>query len=174
MTTTEGGINMSLNSKSQEEPLHSGEVFLLWDYLFSTQGFLVTLQVLANHTGDHELRVYLDDLLENCFTIEKEQVEALMKDTGIRLPPSPPDRPNVEVQDIPAGARFNDPEIALLVQKELIAGRMMCSYITGAAIRDDLRDMFSEYYSQKENYEGKILKIMKDKGWVVSPPINIK
>ena len=163
-----------LNNKAREEPLHSGEVFNLWSYLYSLKGTLVTLQVLINHTGEQDLKVFLEDLLENVFTQEEQQVEALLKESGIRLPPAPPDRPNVEVQDIPAGARFNDSEIAVLMQKELMTGRLLCSYIIGIAIREDLRTMFSEFSTQKEEYELKLLKVMKEKGWLVSPPINIK
>lgn len=163
-----------LGNKPQEEPLHSGEVYYLWSYLYNTKGNLVTMQVLINHTGDHDLKVLLEDLLESCFTQEEQQVEALLKETGIRLPPAPPDRPNVEVQDIPAGARFNDSEIALLIQKELMNGRVMCSYITGISIHEDLRSMFEEFQTQKEEYELKLLQLTKEKGWIVSPPINIK
>ena len=170
-----GGINMgALNNKSQDEPLHSGEVYNLWSYLYNIKGTLVTMQVFINHTGEHDLKILLEDLLENGFTQEEQQVEVLLKESGIRLPPAPPDRPNVEVQDIPAGARFNDPEIAVLVKKELIAGRILCSYITGIAIREDLRSLFSEFSTQKDEYELKLLKLMKEKGWMVSPPINIK
>lgn len=162
------------NNKPQEEPLHSGEVFHLWTYLYHSKELLVTMQVLVNHTGDNDLKVYLEDLLENGFTQEEQQVEAILKETGIRLPPAPPDRPNVEVQDIPAGARFNDPEIASMVKKELMAGKISCSYVMGTAIREDIRTMFGEFHTQKEEYEGKLLKIMKEKGWLVLPPINVK
>ncbi len=171
----EGGNKMGvINNKPQDEPLHSGEVYNLWSYLYSMKGTLVTMQVFINHTGEHDLKVLLEDLVENSFTQEEQQVEALLKESGIRLPPAPPDRPNVEVQDIPAGARFNDPEVAILVQKELMAGRLLCSYITGIATREDLRSLFSEFGTQKEEYELKILKLMKEKGWMVSPPLNIK
>ncbi|MBY7143169.1 DUF3231 family protein [Virgibacillus sp. NKC19-3] len=163
-----------LGEKQEEEPLHSGEVFNLWTYLYRTKGFLVTMQVFINHTGDHDLRILLEDLLENIFTMEAQQVEALLKQTGIRLPPAPPDRPNVEVQDIPAGARFQDPEIAEMVKKELTTGEITCSYIIGIAIREDIKTMFEEFHTQKAEYEQKLLHIIKEKGWIVAPPINIK
>ncbi|MFD1040197.1 DUF3231 family protein [Virgibacillus byunsanensis] len=163
-----------LDGKQQEEPFHSGEVFHLWSYLYSVKATLVTLQVLTNHTGDHDLKAFLEDLLENTFTQEEQQVETILKETGIRLPPAPPDRPNVELQDIPAGARFNDPEIAGLVQKELMTGRILCSYIMGISIRKDIGTLFGEFHIQKAEYEAKLLTITKDKGWIVSPPINIK
>ncbi|RLL43738.1 DUF3231 family protein [Oceanobacillus piezotolerans] len=165
----------NLNQKQQqEEPFHSGEVYHLWSYLFQIKGILVTMQVLINHTGDHDLRTLLEDLMESCFTQEEQQVEAILKEAGIRLPPAPPDRPNVNVEDIPAGARFNDPEIFVLVQKELMTGRVLCSYINGLSIHGDIRSLFSEFQSQREEYEQKLLDIAKQKGWIVSPPINVK
>lgn len=164
----------SNGNKPQDEPLHAGEVYNLWSYLYDTKGYLVTLQVFINHTADNDLKILLEDLLENCYTQEEKQVESLLKETGIRLPPSPPDRPNVEAQDIPAGARFNDPEIAILVQKELMAGKIMCSYIMSISLREDISSMFDDFHAQKAEYELKLLKVCKEKGWIVSPPINIK
>ncbi|MBT2637865.1 MULTISPECIES: DUF3231 family protein [unclassified Bacillus (in: firmicutes)] len=160
--------------KPENEPLHSGEVFNLWAHLYAAKGYLVTLQIMINHTGDHDLKVFLEDLLENCYKQEEQQTEAILKQNGIRLPPAPPARPDVQVEDIPAGARFNDPEIALLVQRELMVGKILCSYVMGISIRSDIAEMFGEFHVQKTEYEGKLLKITKEKGWLVPPPINLK
>jgi hypothetical protein len=149
-------------------------VFNLWSHLFGTKAYLVTIQILTNHTGDHDLKVFLEDLTENCLKQEEQQVEAILKQNGIRLPPAPPDRPDVQVEDIPAGARFNDPEIAALVQRELMIGKISCSYIMGICLREDLATMYGEFHTQKAEYEEKLLKICKEKGWIVPPPINIK
>src|SRR5699024_5415378 len=108
------------DSNNQAEPFHAGEVYNLWSYLYNTKEYIVTLQILINHSEDEALGDFLDDLLENGFEEKEQQVEAILKEAGIRLPPAPPNRPNVEVQDIPAGARFHDPEIANLVHKELL------------------------------------------------------
>jgi len=162
------------NENQQEEPFHSGEIFHLWSYLLHTKEYLVTLQVLNNHAGDQDLKDLLDDLDENGFTPEEQQVESILKNAGIRLPPAPPDRPNVEVEDIPAGARFNDPEIASLVQKELLTGKLLCSYLMGICVQEDMKSLFSEFHTQKEEYDVKLLKLTKEKGWAISPPINIK
>lgn len=163
-----------INNKANNEPFHSGEVYHLWAYLYSTKNLLVTMQVFINHAGDHDLKAYIEDLVESCLTQEGQQIEAILKEAGIRLPPAPPDRPHVEIEDIPAGARFHDPEIAILVQNEIITGRIQCSYITGIAIREDIRDMFGEFYSQKHEYEQKVINLSKEKGWLVIPPTNLK
>ncbi|CAM3719461.1 DUF3231 family protein [Mesobacillus zeae] len=163
-----------LNGNPKDEPLHSGEIFSLWSHLLDTKGFLVTLQVFINHTGDHDLKVFLGDLSENCITQEEQQVETILKENGIRLPPAPPDRPMVHVEDIPAGARFNDPEIASLTGRELFAGKVLCSYIMGISIREDIAAMYNEFHTQKAEYHEKLLQINKQKGWLVPPPLNIK
>ncbi|HLR68008.1 DUF3231 family protein [Virgibacillus alimentarius] len=163
-----------LDGKTEDEPLHAGEVFYVWSYLHHTKGYMVALQIFINHTDDHDLKVLLEDLLENSFSQENQQVEAMLKETGIRLPPAPPDRPNVDVQDIPAGARFYDGEIAAFVKKELMTGKITCSSIMGIAIREDIFSMFEDFHSQKAEYERKLLEVMKEKGWFVSPPINVQ
>ncbi|PLS14778.1 hypothetical protein CVD28_26105 [Bacillus sp. M6-12] len=160
-----------LSGNPKEEPLHAGEVFHLWTHLHGTKGMLVTLEIFANHTGDNDLKILLEDLKDNCIKQEEQQVEAILKECGIRLPPAPPNRPNVEVQDIPAGARFNDPEIAALVSKDIAAGMVVCSTIMGLSIREDIAQMFGEFHSQKSEYAAKLLTINKEKGWLVPPPL---
>ena len=163
-----------LNQSQQAEPFHSGEIYHLWSFLLSTKEYLVTLQVLNNHAGDQDLKDFLDDIYENGYTPEEEQVENILKNAGIRLPPAPPDRPNVEVEDIPAGARFNDPEIANLIQRELMVSKMICSYIMGICVQEDIKNLFGEFHTLKEEYDLKLAKLRKEKGWAISPPINVK
>ncbi|MBM7693395.1 hypothetical protein JOC77_002835 [Peribacillus deserti] len=163
-----------LSGNPKEEPLHSGEVFYLWTHLFETKAFLVTLQVLTNHTGDHDLKLFLGDLKDNCLMQGAEQVETIVKEAGIRLPPAPPDRPNVEVQDIPAGARFNDPEIAAMVLKEVNGGMLLASTIMGISIRKDITELYRNIHTQLADYAAKLLDVNKDKGWIVPPPLMVK
>lgn len=163
-----------LSGNPQDEPLHVGEIYSLWSHLLETKAYLVTLQIFINHTGDQDLKEFLQEFSENCIKQEEHQVETILKENGIRLPPSPPDRPNVHVSDIPAGARFNDPEIAFLVGKELVAGKILCSYIMGMAIREDIASMYKEFHLQKADYQDKLLTINKDKGWLVPPPLSLK
>jgi len=163
-----------MNTSHPNDPLHAGEIFHLWSYLHGTKAFIVTMQVLINHTEDQQLKDFLEDVLESCFIQEEQQVEGLLKETGIRLPPAPPNRPNVDIADIPAGARFNDPEIPELLQHQLISSRLLCSYITGISLRHDIRTMFQDFHSQKAEYEQKLIELTNDKGWLVLPPIQTK
>lgn len=159
--------------QNEEEPLHSGEIYHLWNFLYDGKANIVTLQVLINHSGEQDLKIFLEDLLENCFEEESSQIEGFLKELGIRLPPAPPDRPHVELQDIPAGARFNDAEIASIVKKELTYGRTLCSYIIGCSAQEFVRTLFEEFHSERASYEQKLLTISKEKGWITSPPISV-
>lgn len=163
-----------LSGNPKEEPLHAGEVFNLWSHLFEIKGLLVTLQVLNSHTGDHDLKAFLDNFSESCMKEEEEKVETILKENGIRLPPAPPDRPMVNLEDIPAGARFNDTEIAVLLGQMLMAGKLFCSYVMSIAIREDIREMYDQFHSKRVEYHGKLLKMNKEKGWLVPPPLNIR
>lgn len=163
-----------MSGDPKEEPLHAGEVYHLWNHLFESKALLVTLQVLMNHTGDEDLKKFLSDFSKDCIKQEEEQVESLLKENGLRLPPAPPDRPMVNLEDIPAGARMNDPEVAALIGKEMLAGKLLCSYIMSMAIREDIGQMFNEFHTQRVELHNKLLKMNKDKGWLVPPPLNTK
>src|SRR5699024_11843157 len=52
----------AMSETTREEILHSGEVFHLWSYLEDAKAYLVTLQVLINHTEDDDLKLLLEDL----------------------------------------------------------------------------------------------------------------
>lgn len=161
-------------SKQDAQPFHSGEIFYLWTYLHDTKDYLVTIQVLRNHTEDEKLKIFLDDIVESCFSENEQQIEEILKDSGVRLPPAPPDRPNVELADIPAGARFNDPEIYRMIQKELVYRMNLCSSIIGITNQEMVKELFNGFHAQKLEYDIKLTKIATDKGWYTPPPINIK
>jgi hypothetical protein len=55
-----------------------------------------------------------------------------------------------------------------------MAGKIMNSYVMGIAAREDIAQMYGEFHVQKAEYEEKLLKITKDKGWLVLPPLNLK
>ena len=163
-----------LNGEPKEEPLHVGEIYHLWTHLLESKALLVTLQVFINHTGDEDLKKFLQEFTEDCIQQEEEQVEQLLKENGLRLPPAPPDRPMVNLEDIPAGARLNDPEVAALVGKELTVGKLLTSYVASISIRQDIAEMYNEFQTQRVEFQGKLLKMNKEKGWLVPPPLNTR
>lgn len=162
-----------LNDNPQNEPMHYGEVFGVWGYLISSKGLLVGYQTLVNHTGDDDLRRFLEDSIQT-IKQEIEQVEDLLKANNVGLPPSPPERATASLEAIPVGARFNDPEIAASISRDLSVGLVACSQVMGSAIREDIGMMFGQFHTTKAQYGVRLLRMMKEKGWLVPPPLHVQ
>ncbi len=161
---------MSSSAGRNELPLHYGEIFGAWSYLLSMKGAMAKYQTLINHTGDHDLRKYLEDYISKLLKPQMEEIENLLKANGIGLPPTPPERPVASMENIPVGARFNDVEIAGGALTDISAGLLACSQIMGQSLREDIAMMFGQFHLAIAQQGAALLRLNKDKGWVVKPP----
>ncbi|MBA4493546.1 DUF3231 family protein [Paenactinomyces guangxiensis] len=162
-----------LSGNQKNEPLHYGEVFAIHSALAGSQGLIAAYQVMINHSGDGDLRNFLEDLIENKIRPEIEKFQEVLKANEIALPPAPPERPKADLESIPVGARFNDNEIALKVGAELGAGLVAYSQAMATATREDIAMMFGQFHMIKSQYLGKLLKLLKKKGWLIPPPLHM-
>jgi hypothetical protein len=160
-----------LGGNAQKEPLHCGEVFDLYTSLAGSQAKVSGYQVFVNHTGDDDLRGFLNDKIENMLRPHIQKLSEVLKANGIALPPAPPERPNADVEAIPAGARINDPEIAASLAIDISMGLVACSQAMGKATREDIAMLFGQFHMEEAQYGAKLLKLMKKKGWLVPPPL---
>lgn len=163
-----------LSGNPQNEPLHYGEVFDIWSYLLTTQGAIAGHQVYMNHTGDEDLKKFLENLIENDMISETEELKSLLKVNGVALPPAPPERPVASIEDIPPGARINDAEIAAAVSAGLAAGLVTCSQIMGKCLREDVGMLFGQFHMKKAQAGAALLRLSKKKGWVIPPPLHVR
>lgn len=118
-----------LSGNPQNEPMHYGEVYSIWTYLLEAKGMISSYQTLVNHTGDDDLKKLLQEAIQGAKE-ESEKIEELLKANGIALPPAPPERPVANLEEIPAGARFTDPEIAAVASMNAAKGLVACSAVT--------------------------------------------
>ncbi|MFC4076172.1 DUF3231 family protein [Salinithrix halophila] len=163
-----------LSGNQQKEPMHYGEIFGVWSFALGSQAMVAGYQTFINHAGDQDLKNFLQDTIQNVIRPEIEQTTELLKQNGIALPPAPPERPTANLEDIPPGARFNDPEIAAAVSRDFAAGLVMCSQIMGQCTREDIGAMFGAFHMRKAQYGDRILRMNKEKGWLVLPPMHVK
>lgn len=77
------------------------------------------------------------------------------------------------MEDIPAGAKFNDPEISAALSADLAAGLVGCSQAMGTSIREDIALMYGQFHASKALIGGKLLRLNKNKGWLVPPPLHV-
>ncbi|NEU31019.1 DUF3231 family protein [bacterium LRH843] len=160
-----------LSGNPKEEPMHYGEVFGAWTYLLTTKGLIVCHQTHLNHTGDTDLQKLLEEVIQQ-EEQEAKQIENLLKENGVGLPPTPPERPKACLEDIPIGARFQDPEIAASLGRDLALGLVSCSSLMGQCIREDIAMMFGQFHVQNAVLGAKVLRMTKEKGWLIPPPLH--
>ncbi|KIL48224.1 DUF3231 family protein [Jeotgalibacillus soli] len=160
-----------LSGNQKDEPMHYGEVYGAWSYLLASKGMVAGYETFINHTGDVDLQKLIEEGLRLAQQ-EIEQIEALLKENGVGLPPTPPSRPNAQVENIPVGARFQDPEIAAAISKDAAAGLIACSTMMGQSIREDIALMYGQMHMQKAALGAKILRLNKEKGWLIPPPLH--
>lgn len=161
-----------LNRNPKNEPLHYGEVFSMWSNIMSNNGLIAAYQTLLNHTGDEDLAKLLEEALTGAEE-ENKQLKAILKTNGVGLPPAPPERPDARRDDIPMGARFNDPEICAKLSADIAAGLVACSTAMGMSTREDIAFMYGQFHMAKAQLGGKVLRLNKSKGWLVPPPLQI-
>jgi hypothetical protein len=162
-----------LSGNPQNEPLHYGEVFGVWSYLSATKGKHTAYQVYINHTGDEDLKKLLEEALDD-MKQEIVQLEELLKANGIGLPPTAPERPAATLENIPVGARIMDPEVSAAVSMDIANGLVACSGIIGQSIREDIATTFGQFHMAKAQFGLKVLRLNKEKGWLIPPPLHVK
>nr|WP_097156698.1 DUF3231 family protein [Bacillus oleivorans] len=161
-----------LSGSPQNEPLHYGEVFAIFSFLAAAKGKIAGYQTLKNHTGDEDLKKLLADSIQD-MKREEEKLEEILKVNGIALPPAPPERPYATIESIPAGARINDPEVSAMVSADIAAGLIACSQAIAQSVREDIAMMFGQFHMTKAQYGAKLLRLNKEKGWLIPPPLHL-
>src|SRR5690554_3291158 len=137
-----------LSGNPANEPMHYGEVFGSWAFITAAKGMVAGYQTNINHAGDEDLRKLLEEAIQ-LGQQEIKQIEAILKDNGVGLPPTPAERPRANAEDIPVGARFMDPEIAATLGTNIAAGLVACSTLIGQSIREDVAMIFGQIHTQK-------------------------
>lgn len=156
---------------SKEQPMHYGEVYNTWSHLMMAQGCVAKYQFLYNHCGDEQLRKLIQNMMENLIKPEVRQLQNLLKENGVTLPPAPQERPFAEPDRIPPGARFTDQEIATCISNDIATSLVSCSQIIGLSHRMDIARMFALHHADIMRYGAQLMQIMRQKGWLVSPPL---
>ncbi|CAM4343561.1 DUF3231 family protein [Paenibacillus alkaliterrae] len=162
-----------LSGNPKNEPLHYGEIYDVWQFSMIAKGCISSNKALKFHAGDTELKKMFDQLIEQA-ELEARECDTILNRNGIVPPPALPDRPEAKLEDIPIGARYNDVEIAPMLSVDLAAGLVACSQIMGTSIREDVIALFTKYHAAKAEMGLKVLRMSKDKGWLVPPPLQIK
>lgn len=162
-----------LSGNPKDQPMHYGEVIGIWETSMMAKGTISCYQAYLNHAGDKDLKEVLKDLLDQA-KLESKECDALLTEHGVLPAPGFPERPAVSWEDIPPGARFSDPEIGAKIAADSALGLAACSKMMGMSFREDIGALFAKYHTTKTAFGLRILRLNKDKGWLIPPPLHFK
>lgn len=162
-----------LGGNPKDNPLHYGEIYDIWQCSMMAKGFISTYRLLSFHAGDKDLKQIIESVIDQA-KLEAKECDELLEHNGMVPPPYLPDRPEAKLEDIPAGARYADQEIAAIVSSNLATGIVACSQIMSKSIREDVGALFLKYHTVKTQQALRMLRVSKEKGWLMPPPLQIK
>lgn len=162
-----------LDGNPKDEPLHYGEINGIWQYSTKAKGAVSSLQAFHYHAGDKELKKVISEMLDQARK-EIKECDKILHDNGIPTSPALPERPIAKLEDIPMGARFSDPEIAAALSASVAVSLVECSQIMGMSIREDIGALFMKYHGVKAATALSLLRLNKEKGWLIPPPLQLK
>ena len=162
-----------LSGNPKDEPMHCGEVYGLSAQLAAAKAAKDGYQVYCNHAGDKDLKQYIKGVIKNTIEPSIEEVEAVLIANDIVVPPTPAERPEVDVEQIPAGARLQDAQIAYAIAKDIATGITAMSTLITQCIREDIAMMLTQQNAKALKDGAALLQIMKEKGWLVPPPLHM-
>jgi hypothetical protein len=162
-----------LDGNPKNEPMHYGEIHGVWHFSFIEKGRLSAYQAFMYHAGDDDLKEIIEDAIKSSKN-KIEESDSLLTANGIAPAPMLPERPAAKTEEIPIGARFTDQEIAATMAHDMAIGLVTCSKIMGKSIREDIGTQFAKYHAVKAAFGLRILRLSKEKGWLIPPPLKIE
>jgi hypothetical protein len=162
-----------LGGNQKDEPLHYGEIYGLWQFSSTAKGCVSMNRAYLYHAGDNDLKKLIKDII-NQAELEVSECDSILISNGIVPSPALPDRPETKLEDIPVGVKFSDQELASALWASNSAGLVLCSQLMSISTRVDVGALFGKYHATKAALGLKILKMNKEKGWLIPPPLQIK
>ena len=99
-----------------------------------------------------------------------KKVKDVMISLGVAIPEIAPDRPKVEPQLIPPGARLTDSEISNMLVAKLEGLLLLCYQGVSRSVRDDIAAMFVNFQTHIQAQGFTMKYTMQKRGWLRVPP----
>jgi hypothetical protein len=153
----------------EKKPLNVMEVSNLWFFLAICNNTLRNEELAYNTAQDNDLKKILKDAREIHKSVA-EEINKLLKAEGVPLPEDTPEKPYIEIKNIPEGAKLNDEEIANLMSFNLLLGINYASRSLTESIRPDVGYMFFKVIMKKVLLGVPLKDLMQKRNWLRMPP----
>jgi hypothetical protein len=168
--TLEKILPSSFTLNTAEKPMHSGEVYYLWESLTFGYQMISTSETFIMNTEDKEIHLLLKTGIEGLKSRRIDRIETLLKDAGFTIPPMPASKTLQGKPGVGQEVKVSDDEV-LRIMYELSSSlldqdiRAVGTATTMNSIRDLFIDMLKDDMKVSE-----VLFKMGDKRHVFSPP----
>jgi hypothetical protein len=153
-----------------KQPLHVGEVMLLWTMYTGVKESRAICLMMTNHTTDPDLKELIEHFIADLETPMAKRVAEVMLNEGLTLPPTTGDRPAANESAIPPGAKLTDMEVANLLVVKLEGMMHVCHAALLQSIRSDIGQMFYAFQSHLLAQGFTLKNLMQKRGWLRLPP----
>lgn len=158
-------------AKQPPQPLHSGEVFVLWALYTGAAESRVICMLIANHTNDTALKETIEHFIADVEEPLINKLKHLLAQEGVDIPPTIGDKPRANEGAIPSGAKMTDAEVANLLVVKLGGLLNICHQGILQALRDDVGLLLLETYQHLVAQGFTLRTLMREHGWLRVPPL---
>jgi len=163
------GIFSTYTDNEPKSPLHVGEVMNIWTYHTMLAELNRFVEIGLNTTTDDELIEALKNSYTDCHK-QVEDIENLLRDEGITLPPTTERKPHSDPNDVPQGAKMSDEEIANGVSVKQVSAITLCATGLAQSIRMDIANMWLRFFLNRAKYGAYFVPLARKRGWLKVPP----
>lgn len=82
-------LPQSYTMDTAQKPMHSGEIYHLWDALTASYRVINVAETYQMNTQDREIHLFLKGLVQGTLLLRVPSLENLLKDAGFAVPPRP-------------------------------------------------------------------------------------
>ncbi|KAF0818201.1 hypothetical protein KIS4809_3003 [Bacillus sp. ZZV12-4809] len=157
------------NTNEPKSPLHVLEVGDIWSYLTLVEEFLRYEEIGFNTTTDDEVIEMLNDVVKICES-QVKKISAFMRKEGIPLPDTASAKPHTSPNEVPLGVKLTDDEITNGVAFKLVTCSTACAKGQSDSVRNDVGNMWTEFFLEWTVFGGTLKTLMKKRGWLKVPP----
>lgn len=131
----------SYTLNTADKPMHSGEVYFLWEALTAGYQMVTILEMYQMNTKDKELHALMQGIVKGLYMTRITKLEKFLKDAGFTVPPRPASKTKQGKPGVGQEVKLSDEEVLKVIFKLFevqldLDGRAIGSVTTSEKIRE--------------------------------------
>lgn len=164
----------SFTLNTAQKPMHSGEIYHLWESLTASHQFINSLETFQMNTDDKEMHKLIQAFATRIRKQRIPKLEGLLKDAGFTVPPRMASKTLQGKPGVGTEVILSDEEIIKIMfnlSSALINldGRAIATVTT----EDSIRDLFIELIKQDMKEHEAIISFGKSRQAFTQPPLSV-